>query len=215
MRKKLIEIALPLEVINVESGREKSIRHGHPSTLHLWWSRKPLATCRAVLFASLVDDPSSWPEKFPTEAEQKKERQRLFDILGKITTETDKKGKTKQIVRGLVSWNDVNDPNSQVLENARQEIARSIAPNWNIAKDTQASIWKITQYLIRELEQNGETGVAKMLARLGDKGELARDLAYRLYNLCDRKKWAAEALAYNSLVISWPEICRLALEEKK
>ena len=91
----------------------------------------------------------------------------------------------------------------------------SIAPNWNIAKDTQASIWKITQYLIRELEQNGETGVAKMLASLGDKRELARDLAYRLYNLCDRKKWAAEALAYNSLVISWPEICRLALEEKK
>ena len=58
-RKKLIEVALPLEAINKASAREKSIRHGHPSTLHLWWSRKPLATCRAVLFASLVDDPSS------------------------------------------------------------------------------------------------------------------------------------------------------------
>ena len=56
-RKKLIEVALPLKAINEASVREKSIRHGHPSTLHLWWSRKPLATCRAVLFASLVDDP--------------------------------------------------------------------------------------------------------------------------------------------------------------
>ena len=70
MKKKLIEVALPLEAINKESAREKSIRHGHPSTLHLWWSRKPLATCRAVLFASLVDDPSSLPEQFPTEADQ-------------------------------------------------------------------------------------------------------------------------------------------------
>src|SRR5579859_3993924 len=56
-RKKLIEVALPLEKINVESAREKSIRHGHPSTLHLWWARRPLAACRAVLFASLIDDP--------------------------------------------------------------------------------------------------------------------------------------------------------------
>jgi putative DNA methylase len=57
MRKKLIEVALPLEAINRESAREKSIRHGHPSTLHLWWARRPLAACRAVLFASLIDDP--------------------------------------------------------------------------------------------------------------------------------------------------------------
>ena len=66
-RKKLIEVALPLEAINCESAREKGIRHGHPSTRHLWWARRPLATCRAVLFASLVDDPSSRPEEFPTE----------------------------------------------------------------------------------------------------------------------------------------------------
>ena len=57
-RKKLIEVSVPLEAINAESAREKSIRHGHPSTLHLWWARRPLAACRAVLFASLVDDPS-------------------------------------------------------------------------------------------------------------------------------------------------------------
>src|SRR3972149_1545561 len=58
-RKKLIEVALPLEAINVASAREKSIRHGHPSTLHLWWARRPLAACRAVIFSSLVDDPDS------------------------------------------------------------------------------------------------------------------------------------------------------------
>ena len=81
MKKKLIEVALPLEAINKESAREKSIRHGHPSTLHLWWARRPLAACRAVLFASLVDDPSSHPEQFPTEADQDKERQRLFRLI--------------------------------------------------------------------------------------------------------------------------------------
>src|SRR5256884_9671518 len=58
LRKKLIEVALPLEAINREAAREKMIRHGHPSTLHLWWARRPLAACRAVLFASLVDDPA-------------------------------------------------------------------------------------------------------------------------------------------------------------
>src|SRR5271168_3466490 len=83
-RKKLIEVALPLEAINKESAREKSIRHGHPSTLHLWWSRKPLAMCRAVLFSSLVDDPSSLPEQFPTEADQDRERQRLFRLIEEL-----------------------------------------------------------------------------------------------------------------------------------
>jgi putative DNA methylase len=58
-RKKLIEVGLPLVAINAESAREKSIRHGHPSTLHLWWARRPLAACRAVLFSSLVDDPDN------------------------------------------------------------------------------------------------------------------------------------------------------------
>ena len=65
-RRKLIEVALPLEGINREAAREKSIRHGHPSTLHLWWARRPLAACRAVLFAQLVDDPSAHPDRFPT-----------------------------------------------------------------------------------------------------------------------------------------------------
>lgn len=83
-KRKLIEVALPLEVINRESAREKSIRHGHPSTLHLWWARRPLAAARAVLFAQLVDDPSSHPEEFPTEEQQRKERERLHKIIERI-----------------------------------------------------------------------------------------------------------------------------------
>ena len=81
IRKKLIEVALPLEAINKASAREKSIRHGHPSTLHLWWARRPLAAARAVIFAQMVDDPSAHPDLFPTEKKQEKERQRLFRII--------------------------------------------------------------------------------------------------------------------------------------
>src|SRR5436853_4708579 len=84
MREKMIEVALPLEAINRESAWEKYIRHGHPSTLHLWWARRPLAACRAVLFAQLVDDPSAHPDKFPTEQDQAKERRRLFDLVEKL-----------------------------------------------------------------------------------------------------------------------------------
>ena len=105
-RKKLIEVALPLDKINAASSREKSIRHGHPSTLHLWWSRKPLATARAVLFSQLVDDPSDLPEEFPSEEEQKQERDRLF-----------------RIIEDLVVWE--NTTNERVLEKARAEIRRS------------------------------------------------------------------------------------------
>lgn len=104
--KKLIEVALPLEAINSASAREKSIRHGHPSTLHLWWARRPLAACRAVLFAQLVDDPSSHPEVFTTEAAVDAERARLF-----------------RIIEDLVVWE--NSANEEVLERARTEIRRS------------------------------------------------------------------------------------------
>ncbi|MGA1263429.1 MAG: DUF1156 domain-containing protein, partial [Prochlorothrix sp.] len=146
-RKKLIEVALPLEAINMEAAREKSIRHGHPSTLHLWWARRPLAACRAVLWASLVDDPSSWPEKFPTEVDQRRERQRLFDILGRIVVETDKKGKPKQVVVGLVSWNQVNDANSGVLEAAQREIARCLA--WERGEEPPTQPEAVREYIAK------------------------------------------------------------------
>jgi len=109
-KKKLIEVALPLEAINKEASREKSIRHGHPSTLHLWWARRPLAACRAVLFASLVDDPSAHPDRFQTEEAQDEERQRLF-----------------RLIEELVKWE--SSDNDRVLRAAREEIRKSAGGN--------------------------------------------------------------------------------------
>jgi putative DNA methylase len=105
-KRKLIEVALPLEAINKASAREKSIRHGHPSTLHLWWARRPLAAARAVIFAQMVDDPSSYPDLFPGEKAQDKERQRLF-----------------RIIEDLVLWENIT--NEKVLQAAREEIWQS------------------------------------------------------------------------------------------
>ena len=107
-RKKLIEVALPLDDINREASREKSIRHGHPSTLHLWWARRPLAACRAVLFASLVDDPSNRDDL--SIADQERERERLFEII-----------------KDMVKWENIN--NEHVLEKARAEILKSTDGN--------------------------------------------------------------------------------------
>ena len=104
--RKLIEVALPLDAINAASVREKSIRHGHPSTLHLWWARRPLAAARAVIFAQMVDDPSAHPDRFSTEKAQAQERERLFGIIEK-----------------LVKWENTND--EEVLEQAREEIRES------------------------------------------------------------------------------------------
>lgn len=108
VRRKLIEVSLPLEDINKAAAREKSIRHGHPSTLHLWWSRKPLAACRGVLFAQLVDDPSTWPDRFKGETAQAVEREKLHDLI-----------------RRLVPWEASND--EAILNEARWHIARSVA----------------------------------------------------------------------------------------
>lgn len=111
-RRKLIEVALPLEAINRESAREKSIRHGHPSTLHLWWARRPLAAARAVLFAQLVDDPASRPEAEviadPDEREVwiRAERARLF-----------------RLIEELVKWENTTD--EHLLKQAHEEILRS------------------------------------------------------------------------------------------
>lgn len=105
-KKKLIEVALPLESINKESAREKTIRHGHPSTLHLWWARRPLATAKAIIWASLVDDPSNRLEEFPTEEMQDLERERLFKILEE-----------------LIIWE--NSDNEHVLQKAKEEIIKS------------------------------------------------------------------------------------------
>src|SRR6185369_1838935 len=81
--KKLIEVALPLEDINREAAREKSIRHGHPSTLHLWWARRPLAACRAVLFASLVDDPSECVKELLTDQAKRRAAEKALNAQRK------------------------------------------------------------------------------------------------------------------------------------
>jgi putative DNA methylase len=109
--KKLIEVALPLEDINKACAREKSIRHGHPSTLHLWWARRPLAAARAVLFAQLVNDPA-W--KY-TDAEQKKPQVR--------SSITKKRNELFRLITQLVQWESTT--NEDVLERARLEIRAS------------------------------------------------------------------------------------------
>ncbi len=127
-RKKLIEVSLPLKAINAASAREKSIRHGHPSTLHLWWARRPLAACRAVLFAQLVDDPSAWPEEFPTEEAQARERKRLHGIIEE-----------------MVPWKATHD--ERVVGKARYEIARSLARGLGEAPPDEEDARAVLDYL--------------------------------------------------------------------
>ncbi len=130
-RKKLIEVDLPLDAINAESAREKSIRHGHPSTLHLWWARRPLAACRAVIFASLVDDPSACLEEFTTPEKQTAERGRLHDLI-----------------RRLVVWENSSD--ERVLAEARKEIAKSVARSRNETAPTESAA--VLDYLNRQAQ---------------------------------------------------------------
>ncbi|WP_419906232.1 DUF1156 domain-containing protein [Hoeflea sp.] len=146
-KKKLIEVALPLEAINAASAREKSIRHGHPSTLHLWWARRPLAACRAVLFAQLVDDPSSYVETLLKNPRIRKPAEE--ELEGKLASHEDRLGERGAdsgtapmptlegcaadlerkrlfaIIEDLVKWE--NSTNEEVLERARVEIRKSCA----------------------------------------------------------------------------------------
>lgn len=137
-RKKLIEVALPLAAINTESAREKSIRHGHPSTLHLWWARRPLAACRAVLFSSLVTDPDHDPMFAGSEDIASSKRAELFNLIEE-----------------LVKWENSNNP--RVIDKARAEIARSIA-----AEKVADGVWKRDQNLAdaTEPEEGGSSAVS-------------------------------------------------------
>lgn len=122
--KKLIEVSMPLAAINAASSREKSIRHGHPSTLHLWWARRPLAACRAVLFGQLVDDPGEYLP--PEEAEV--ERKRLHGIIER-----------------MVPWKNTND--EQILAEAKLEIARSIERNGGPSLGEKPTKAEVRDYL--------------------------------------------------------------------
>jgi putative DNA methylase len=131
VRKKLIEVSLPLEAINAEARRRKQkAPKGYPTSIHKYWAQRPVAACRAVLFAQLVDDPSSWPEHFSGEPAIEAERKRLHDVI-----------------RGLVSW-DVSG-NNTVLDAARWEIARSVAWNRGIAPPPRDSSDQIRSFLER------------------------------------------------------------------
>ena len=124
---------MPLDAINAESQREKSIRHGHPSTLHLWWARRPLAACRAVIFASMVDDPSSCPDEFPTKKEQNAERKRLHNLMSK-----------------MIKWESTDETSLEALEiqnDARYEIARSVARIHGEVPPTKDDAAVILKYL--------------------------------------------------------------------
>ncbi len=136
-RKKLIEVALPLDSINEAAAKEKSIRHGHPSTIHLWWARRPLAAARAMLFGQLVDDPAAWPDVFRTEKEQEAERQRLF-----------------RVIEEFVKWE--SSASAGAIAAARREIARSHAraSNSSRAKQVLASLDSqraVDEYLATEV----------------------------------------------------------------
>lgn len=144
-KKKLIEVAIPLEAINAASAREKSIRHGHPSTLHLWWARRPLAACRAVLFAQLVDDPSGYADKLLDDPKIRKQaeadlvvrlkawRDRKADAQGNVPETPEptledcaadiERKRLFEIIEELVLWE--SSTNEEVLERARAEIRRS------------------------------------------------------------------------------------------
>ena len=144
-KKKLIEVAIPLEAINAASAREKSIRHGHPSTLHLWWARRPLAACRAVLFAQLVDDPSGYTDKLLNDPKIREQaeadlefrvaawRVRKADVHGNVPEVPEptledcaadiERKRLFDIIEELVKWE--NSTNEEVLGRANAEILRS------------------------------------------------------------------------------------------
>ncbi len=112
-RKKLLEVSIPLEAINGASKKQKAPK-GYPTSLHKYWAQRPIAACRAILFAQLVDDPSSWPDRFPTEEKQDAERRRLH-----------------KVIEAMVPWEASN--NDRVLSEARWEIARSVA--WGLGEE--------------------------------------------------------------------------------
>lgn len=123
-KKKLIEVSLPLEAINAQSAREKSIRHGHPSTLHLWWARRPLATARAVLFAQLVDDPGEYADEYRADAE----RDGIADIDVHVAARVDaERQRLFDLITRMVDWDNLGD--EDLFDQVRAEIRRSTNDN--------------------------------------------------------------------------------------
>ena len=131
VRKKLIEVSIPLEAINKASKKQKAPK-GYPTAIHKYWAQRPIAACRGVLFAQLVDDPSAWPDRFPTEAEQDAERKRLH-----------------KVIEDMVPWEASND--EHILNAARWEIARTVA--WGLGEEPPAK--NDTIEILRYLQSKG------------------------------------------------------------
>ena len=140
--RKLIEVALPLDAVNAAAAREKSIRHGRPSTLHLWWARRPLAAARAVIFAQTVDDPSEYVDALLSDPAKKRAAERELQKRGAdgaaaggqalrdMAAELER-GRLFALLEDLVKWE--NTANEEVLEQARADKAL-IAGNWRGAQ---------------------------------------------------------------------------------
>jgi len=114
-------------------------------------------------------------------------------------------------VNGLVEAGVVKARTGKVTLVGRNELHK----DWDPTRDKRLTVWETTQHLIRTLENDGEPAAAALMNKLGGMAETARDLAYRLYAICERKKWADEALAYNGLVIAWPELTKLARQQNQ
>src|SRR5437667_3926365 len=151
-RKKLIEVALPLEAINKASAREKSIRHGHPSTLHLWWARRPLAAARAVIFAQMVDDPSEYtedllrdPVKYAQAQQTLAERQAAWEIRRRAFESIPVPGE-----RAVIDPGQAPTLEECIADNERQRLFRLIeqlvlwenTTNKNLLNQARDEIWK-------------------------------------------------------------------------
>ena len=167
-RKKLIEVALPRKSINEASAREKSIRHGHPSTLHLWWARRPLAACRAVLFSSLVDDPDSDPvyRKADGTVDEDRAGIKRAELLDSLATRAAKKLKNEESL--LIQMGGVR---------LRAELDR--IPLW---AGNHVSIKQLAEYMARYL----------YLPRLRDEQVLLAAIQEGVASLM----WQAETFAY-------------------
>jgi putative DNA methylase len=109
-------------------------------------------------------------------------------------------------VNGLVDAGVITARGGNVRLMKREELPT----DWNPTTDKRLTVWEVTQHLIHRLDQQGESGAAELVRQLGGIADISRDLAYRLYSTCERKKWSQEALAYNSLVVAWPELTKLA-----
>jgi putative DNA methylase len=133
VRKKLIEVSIPLEAINIEAQRRKQkAPKGYPTSIHKYWAQRPVAACRGILFAQLVDDPSAWPDRFPTEVDCDAERRRLH-----------------KLIENLVKWEATND--EETMRQARWEIARSVA--WNLGEEPPPS--GAIEATLQYLQENG------------------------------------------------------------